>query len=162
MRRLSFALVLLAVGGGAFLLGRTTSSPAADTDQRETTRQVTAAPSPSPPVTKGAPQKHRSILRYFAAVDEEALPKQGILGGTMIAGTIAFPKGFDRASGERFYAVGSDGHLLETWIYEMKNHGGWKHVATHDGYAPVDFQNHLDAYNVYLWRPAFYIPAEED
>lgn len=159
MKRLPFILVLIAMSVGAFAVGRATSTAPPPSEEMDVTTKTTAAPT-STPSAEVAPRRHRSILRFFATADEQALPEQGILGGTMVAGTIAFPKDFVRESGETFYVVGSDGHLLETWTYEMKSAGGWKHVDTQDGYAPVDFQDHLHDYDVYLWRPAFYIPAE--
>lgn len=157
MRKLSLVLLLIGVALGAFLLGRTTSMPPTDRTQPRTATTARQSLAASATV---APRKHRPILRYFASVDQRNLPQEGVLGGTMVAGTIAFPKDFDRGSGQRFYVVGGDGHLLETWTYEVNNSGSWKHIETHEGYAPVDFEDHLEDYDVYLWRPAFYIPAD--
>lgn len=44
----------------------------------------------------------------------------------------------------------------------MKSGGSWKYIESQDGYAPVDFEDHPGDYDVYLWRPAFYVPAGED
>ena len=160
----SRVLLFLAVLAAAFfMIGRATvnrTGEGADAPNRGPA--VTRTPSAETSAPARIPGPYGHILRYFATVHEENLPRQGVLGGTMVAGTVAFPKDFSRRAGQRFYVVGSDGHLLETWSYELRNNGSWKHIDTHDGYAPVDFQDHPGAYDVYLWRPGFYIPAEDD
>lgn len=80
----------------------------------------------------------------------------------MIASTVAFPKDFSGKPGDNFFIVGDDGHILETWTYEIRKRGSWRHTETHHGLKPVDFQRHRFDYDVYLWRPARYVPAVAD
>lgn len=159
MKTISSVLVLALVAALGFLVGRTTA-PVAPSSIGRRSAAMTATPSPASTAAL-VPRKYRSILRYFAAIDEGALPTKGILGGTMIPVTVAFPKGFSDQPGELFYVVGSDGHLLETWSYKIRKQGRWRHMQTRQGLKPVDFERHLEDYDVYRWRPPYYVAAED-
>jgi hypothetical protein len=168
MKTFAIALIVAAVAAVGFVAGRTiddtniSALPSSDPPKVTPTGEGKPSPSATPQPARLTPHEYRPILRYFATIDEENLPEQGILGGTMVAGTVAFPKGFEARRSERFYVVGGDGHILETWTYEIRKNGSFGHLATQDGYAPDDFEARLGKYDVYLWRPARYIPAQLD
>ncbi|MEA2498204.1 MAG: hypothetical protein QOH26_609 [Actinomycetota bacterium] len=93
------------------------------------------------------------VLNYFETLPEEDLPDQGALGGTMRPTILAFPHDFEGRTGEIFHVVGEDGHLVLTWTYRVHPGGSWRHVETANGYEPVDFRKHRDAYAVFEYHP---------
>ena len=86
------------------------------------TATISASPSPTtgrdaPWLYRGADRSKRWILQWFAEVEEEQLPSQGVLGGEIRPWTIVFLEGFTGDKDDRYFVSGSDGHFGEWWVY---------------------------------------------
>jgi hypothetical protein len=67
-----------------------------------------------------------AILRWFEDVPERRLPEQGVLGGSMRARVIAFPSRFAGTTGDEFFVVLDDGHVVSTFRYVVTNSLFWE------------------------------------
>lgn len=116
-----------------------------------------------------APRPQRHILGWFANVEEDQLPDQGVLGGEMSPGLIVFPSGFEGTKEDRYFVYGSDGHISLTWIFRgdsiQKPIATCGHVDRAEGCPSLRALQRLHrkpGFDAWLLQPPYFVPYRND